>query len=538
MLHNLDSKSWANNWGGLLSRPVVLFFLVVLFVRLLHAYFSIDYHIDGDISLPWLMANDWVTTSQKRFFWGQQYMGTLEVWVLKSLGRILFGFETPIPFYLSTVLGQFFYSIGVTAIYAALCKIRPEFWNKRLQWLGSVLILGFAVPCFQKYSFGVGNGYTSMPIAFGLSFYLHSLLKDSSSPDFLKLAKYSLGGVVLGVLISVARLNAVPVLALSILLVLEKRFWIAGVFFAGLGSGLLPEVIGGMTRNVPSQFSFIPTLGMVQNALLSWGLSGVSLGLIPFTWFEGEHALWFRSHANYSNTLIWSLVLVSGLAGVFLVRRTLKSVPAGEWKFPLSVILVNLSLIALISPVLENFEARRYAFPIFFSFSIFILSNPSHLLNRALVFTRIVALGCYLFFSLNYITPLSEVTEGLHSFHFDSKTDCLAGHAGDLSPTFAYHQFISKVVDTASWRVTGNFSKALPLNSDEIKKECGRLFVLDTESGAFEKIKNTGTCESFSEIYKTSEKSRSFHNWDVMRSGPRIISIFECKMNSEALAKH
>ena len=72
------------------STPRRAFFAALLPVfvgRVVFAALTVQFHVDGDNTVSLLQANDWLSTPQRSYFWGQDYMGTTEVTQRRSDAR-------------------------------------------------------------------------------------------------------------------------------------------------------------------------------------------------------------------------------------------------------------------------------------------------------------------------------------------------------------------------------------------------------------------------------------------------------------------
>ena len=81
--------------------------------RVVFAALTVQFHVDGDNSVSLLQANDWLSTSQRSYFWGQDYMGTTEVWLFSAIWRMIAGQHAVIPLWYWSGLGQLFFALGV-----------------------------------------------------------------------------------------------------------------------------------------------------------------------------------------------------------------------------------------------------------------------------------------------------------------------------------------------------------------------------------------------------------------------------------------
>ena len=453
------------------------FFVSLCLTRLILAFASFDYHIDGDTTVTLLMANDWDHTPAKAFFWGQQYMGTYEIWLLAKLGKLLS--LSPIPLWLATTLATLFYCAGATLVYAALLGYDADHgrntWAQRGRFILAFLILGFSPPSLQKYSFGIGTGYSFLPLVSGLCIFLGFRLRQ------LRWWTILAAGVLLGLSIEINRLNLVPIAGLALCLALtsiKKNFRNGCVLALGMLGGAAVEltviplsalsIYGG-----GSNFSWSRSLSNFKATITQLG---TYLGTLPYGVTETEHALWFSTGHNDSSL---TLNVLSVAALIALVRFTWKPILSRRDYLPFTAIcIVNLAILVFSSLSLDMYAARRYALPMTFPLAFLLIATPQFYLNRALIGLRVAALAVYLVFSLWFTTPLGHLQDSLPTF--SSEHDCLVGHGGDLTAIMALNRILPKTVDV-NWRLIGNYSQNLDLHdSAAIRAACQHIFLVDT----------------------------------------------------------
>ena len=435
------------------------FFLVTLLIRCVHSYFTIYYHIGGDLSLPWLMANDWELTKSNKYFWGQNYMPTQEVWFLNKLGRLL-GFSI-IPMWLNVFIAQLFYTIGVTLIFSKLKIILYLQWQNRWFYLALLSILIFAPPAFQKYTFGIGTGYAMVPLATGLSIYL------ALTPQ-IRLWKAFLGCIILGISISVFRLNAVSVAGLILIMITvrpKENVKLIGVMALGVAMGLLPEFLqSGL--NSPYGFKIPEFERIAHNIFYFMTEQGVNLGILPYSWFEGEHAMWFWGHKSFPTDFMKIARYFSILLFLLILLINFGKTKERHKVFYL-IIVINLVVVCFSNAYIDVFSARRYGYPMSLALTALILFNINHVWNKIFLIPKFIAILFYLYSSFVFWSPLQRIPEILAEQNYDTKLDCIAGNGAILTTHMALTSKPVSVVEQG-WRLTGNYSKTIP--HDEIRK--------------------------------------------------------------------
>ena len=499
--------------------PVTVFFAVVFGLRLLHAWGSTGYHICGDMGLPWLMANDWNHSPQTRFFWGQNYLGTYETAVLAGIGHLIFGAGGTIPTWFGVFFGQLLATAGATFFFAGLRGIRPGFGERRVEFGAAIVLLGFAAPSLQKYSFGVGSGYSLTPLVTGLVVWLWARRPG--------LGSFFLGGILIGLAQSVLRLNLVPALALSGCLTvgfairflgerlrppagdggapdaLDRRAvpsegegeeaaaglrirrrrgdrrsgWPGLAFLAGLVLGALPELRLGLEREGPASIMLYPLWARWRNGVTALAQTGVATGLLPYTATTPEDALWFRGHDVFAHDLL-DLLSIAVLGALLWIRRS--DLKDRRMWILWTIFGVDLVLIIFSGAPIDLYSARRYGFPLLLALSGVLCLTLDTWLGKALTAARAVGLIVYLLSSLSYESPLFDVQKALVSADYDPMRDCLSGGGGDLSALMALTSQPATIVPL-NWRLLGNYSKALdPRAPRQVAIHCRHIFHLNT----------------------------------------------------------
>src|SRR4030095_6969982 len=112
-----------------MKRPVLWFTLILVAAHVGVAWASAEYHLDGDNTVSLVQANDWAFTPQTDYFWGQQYMGTTEVWLFSALWRLPFGNRAPVPLHYWIFIGQMLFVAGAGLTYAGLVATDRAFWS-------------------------------------------------------------------------------------------------------------------------------------------------------------------------------------------------------------------------------------------------------------------------------------------------------------------------------------------------------------------------------------------------------------------------
>jgi hypothetical protein len=458
---------------------VPTFFLISALLRCLHAAYSTAWHIDGDMGIPWLMANDWEHTPHRRFFWGQDYLGTYETGLLARIGHWIWGADATIPVALNYLAGQLLSVAGATLVFAGLRKIRPGFGDRAWELGAAVGLLGFTVPALQKFSFSVGTGYSLTPLAVGAAVWGWACIATSEPDSPALSARFALGGLVLGLAQSEMRLNAVPLLAFAACLALNRfqqpRKWAALLLGAVLG--FLPELWLGLETSGPAQLALFPIHDRFQRLGSALAQTGVAFGTLPYATTEPEDALWFRGHAPPFNHDFLDALSILLLLALLIFRRGDRKIRS-TWIL-WGILAVDVALVTFNWAWNDLYSARRYDFPALIALSALLLLT-THWLSRALVGVRVAGLLVYLFHSVTYVSPWKGMDQVLLKADFDPSLDCVSGSGGDLSALEAINSFRIRVI-SHKWRLAGNDSTALdPGDLDTIHGHCRKIFHVDS----------------------------------------------------------
>lgn len=443
-------------------RKSLQFFAATFAVRVAHALASLDFHVDGDVAVPWLMANDWERTLHHRFYWGQDYLGTYETFLLSKLGHLFFA---TIPLAFTVIAGQLEVALGVTLLFAAVRKLRPGFGERWGELALAVALLGFLPPALEKFSFGPGMGFSLAPLATGLAIWLWAGIAAAAP----RARAFAGAGIAYGLMLTSSRLCAVPCLALLLCLALARESRRGLALGAGIAAGLAPELALGLERSAHHTIAFAPLVERWHNFANALGQTGIALGILPIAVREPEDTLWVRGHAPMTpHPIVDAAAMLAFLALAWVTRRKLRARPG--WIFA-AIAGVNFALIALDGISVDQAAARRYSMALAIALSAWLLVNWDLFLSRAFAVLRLGMLAVYLVASVSYASPFGETGEILKAGGFRDG-DCLSGHGGDLTAAMA---FSNQVVDVIAqgWRLPGNYSRAV--------ESCrGRIFAVST----------------------------------------------------------
>jgi hypothetical protein len=476
----------------LYSHMVPLFAFVTAIVRIDHALFSTQWHIEGDMGIPWLMANDWENTANHRFYWGQDYLGTYETAVLAKVGHFIWGNDGTIPIEFNFILGQLLYVAGATALFAAVRRVKPKFGEHWWEFLAAVALLGFAVPSMAKFSFSVGTGYSLTPLVLGLCAWLwakESALQPGASKPWVYIAL----GVFAGLAQTVMRLNVLPVAALAVCLAITRvkykwpvdwKPW--ALFAGGFALGALPELTIGVESGGPGHLALFPVWDRFERFFQALFQTGNALGTLPYRTVQPEDALYWRGHGPEFPHLLLDLASFFTLGALAWYRRKdLKS--STIWIF---WIVIALNILAItFNPGWSDFNsARRYEFPGLIAISVLILLSLDTWIGRGLATLRGVGLLVYLFNSLAFNSPLQDVKGVLDTYGFNPSTDCLSGSGGDVTTVQALSS-VRYTVISHKWRLLGNYSRAIdPSDLKAVEAKCRKIFHVDTGETPIEEV--------------------------------------------------
>ncbi len=460
------------------QRPVMWFTLITIAAHIALAWASVQYHLDGDNTVSLIQANDWAFSPQTAYFWGQGYMGTTEVWLCSSLWRLVFGDRAVIPLQYWVVVAQMLFAAGAALTYAGLVHADRALWGRRHVFLACLVVLGFTVPVFQKYAFGLGHGYSATPLYAGLTAYFY--LKRDTIPWPWWVA----AGVLLGQSHYIFRLHLVYPVALGIAMLLDLRadprghaVRIAGLT-AGTIAGMMPERLFHPPQGYALSVCAANAHHVIANAWQTISQLAVHVVTVPDSLFESEHALWFNLHrplpaAWASAGLIAGALLVIVLTALQLWR----DVKSPRYRVFSVILAVNLAVVAVSCIPLDPYAARRYLYPAALPLAFFILNGPWTIPQRIALATRTVGLAVYAVSAVSFTTPLARFVDVSVPAGFDVRQDCVIGSGGALSALMAFANLRIRTVDL-DWRLRGNYSRNVAVA--DIRDKCRQLIWVNT----------------------------------------------------------
>lgn len=473
----MNLRPSSSRWDLSTPRRAFIAALAVIFVvRALFAALTVQFHIDGDNTVSLLQANDWLATPQRDYFWGQDYMGTTEVWLFSSLWRAIAGAGRVIPLWYWAGLGQLFFAAGAALVFAGLVNADREAWGRRPVFVLFVLVFGITAPVFQKYTFGLGHGYSSTPLYSGLAIAAY-LFRDR-----MPVALFFIAGLLLGQAHYIFRLHLVLPLALGAALVLAgPRRHLAAIAAVALGAGvgMLPEKLLLPPQGYEASFCVASAGHLAANAWQVVSQAASQVGTLPNGLLESEHALWFVARRPLPEAWSWwgiraGVALLAGLAAIELVR-SLRS--PRYLIFPV-ILAVNVAVLAASCLTLDEFSGRRYLYPALFSIPFLIMHPPWTRWQQAAMVTRLGALAVYTVSALAFSSPLAKVGPPLAARGFDARHDCVAGSGSHLSALTALNGWKGRTVDL-DWRLGGNYSRNVAPEPAAIRDGCRHLFWID-----------------------------------------------------------
>jgi len=458
------------------GRAFVAALLVVFVGRCLFAALTTQFHIDGDNTVSLLQANDWLSTPQRSYFWGQDYMGTTEVWLFSLFWRTLAGKQAVIPLWYWAGLGQLLFAAGAALVYAGLVNADQGFWSRPRLFALFVVVFGVTAPVFQKYTFGIGHGYSSTPFYAGLA--IASYLFRERAPAALFLA----AGLLLGQAHFIFRLHLVLPVALVLALVLSgPKSNARAVVALGLGValGMLPEKLLQPAQGYEPAFCLTSLGHFAGNAWQVVSQAAAHVGTLPQGLLESEHALWFVAQRPVPADWTWwgaraGVVLLAALTAIELAR----SIRSARYLIFPAILLVNLAVLVASCLTLDEFSARRYLYVSLFSVPFLMMHPPWTLWHRVSMALRLAALALYVVSALAFRTPLAQVGPPLAERGFDVRFDCLAGSGSHLSALLALHDWKARTVDL-DWRLYGNYSRNVGATPAAVRDSCRQLFWID-----------------------------------------------------------
>jgi hypothetical protein len=499
-------------------RVSVVFMAVLLIVRLAFSAATIQFHLDGDNTVSLLQANDWSWTPQKTFFWGQHYMGTTEVRLFSAVWRAAFGARANIPTLYWVFVGQTLFAAGATLIYAGLLHVDGSLWTKPRTFVLCLLLFGFAAPVFQKYSFGIGHGYSALPLYCGLTVFMY-LVRDR-----LAWGWWLAAGVLLGQSHYIFKLHLVFPVALATaatLAGLRTNATRVGALAIGVVLGMAPETLFTPSPEYNLQLCVGDLNHVVANLRTIYAQSAVHFGTVPDSLIESEHALWFASRLHFADAWTkWGegagMILMALLLGIE-ASRALRS---PTYRIFSIIVLVNVAVVAGNCVALDQYTARRYLLPSAFSIVFFMLHQPWTLAQKAAMGARILALALYAVSALMFTTPLSAFKQVSEDVGYDERQDCLVGSGGDLSALLALNGLHSRTVDL-DWRLRGNYSRNVPLS--EVRDRCRQLFWIDTHRVSVRRIQSL--CQPEAPYF--SDSARGIARY------PQSVSFARCQIQRQ-----
>ena len=459
------------------TRPVLWFTLIAVTAHLVFALTSYQYHLDGDNTVSLVQANDWMSTPHTDYFWGQGYMGTTEVWLFSAVWRLAFGGRSVIPLQYWLAIGQMLFVAGAALTYAGLVHVDRAFWSRRRVFLASLVVLGFTVPVFQKYTFGLGHGYSATPFYAGLTAYLYLRRDDIGWPWWLA------AGVLLGQSHYIFRLHLVYPVALGIAMLLAGARAYAprvGALAAGTMVGMMPERVFRPRQGYSLSVCAGNADHVLANAWQTISQLAVQAVTVPDSLLESEHALWFHLHrplpAAWENIgLVTGAVLVTAVT----VLQACRDANSPRYRIFSIIFAVNLVVVAASCIPLDQFTARRYLYPAAIPVAFFLLSGPWTVPQQIALATRTAGFAVYVVSALSFTTPLSKFTEVSGPAGFDVRQDCVLGSGGALSALMAFANQRIRTVDL-DWRLRGNYSRNVA--PTDIRDRCRQLFWVNSSA--------------------------------------------------------
>ncbi|MCX6119131.1 MAG: hypothetical protein NT027_16460 [Proteobacteria bacterium] len=466
-------------------KKFLLFLFTLLLIKLPVSFVTAKFNLDGDISMPWLMANDWELGRNLKFFWGQEYMGTSEVWLLNALGRIFWPMPAIIPYELNLVIAQLFLCLGASFIYVSLLRIDSDRWSGTKNFWALIVILGFLVPIMEKKAFGVAHGYSLTPLVSGLAVFF------GTRPKSIKFYWYFIAGIFFGHSLYVCRLHLVVTFGLLLTLFLFRDRWLDKRCFSllcGLAFAKFLEVYFHLSQNVYSAISIFPLSARVDNLTETFRAFSVYFGFSPFGTIETEHALWFveRYTLNWQDLADYLYARSYVLAAATLVYCLLKTPNLRAYTILYSILFVNLAVLTVTYLDLDRPVATRYLMPSAQILPLLpFLTNVKWFKNGVLVL-KSGGLIVYLYSAVIFWTPLLRFSSLLHASS-NSATTCLMGHGGYLAAISGLNNLVP-IIAVDGWRLFGNYSKAIDINdSESIQKSCDKIIAIE-HPNAYDKI--------------------------------------------------
>jgi hypothetical protein len=458
------------------SRAFWVTFATLLAARMLFAACSLQYHIDGDNTVSLLQGIDWNSTPQREYYWGQNYMGTTEVWLFSSLWR-LFTAKSTIPLLYWIFCAQLLFTLGVALILSGLVFTDAAFWTRPRVYIIAWWVFGFAAPAFQKYAFGVGHGYSAGPLYAGISIACY-LFRDR-----LRILPFLLAGFLLGESHYIFRLHVVYSVALVAALI-----W-AGprtygkkivVLLVGVALGMLPEKLM-VTPQGYEPSTCVPALDLaLANGQFALTQSAIHVGTLPYSLLESEHALWFASHRPFAeNCIWWGERIGAALLLVLLAIDLRRSFRSPKYRIFTAILLVNSAVLMASCLVLDIYSGRRYMFPALFSFAFLMLSPPWTFIHRFSIGLRLTAFAVYAVSAVSFTTPLAQFAKQSMPLHFSQRRDCVAGGGGDLTAIMALNHLRLQTIDF-EWRLRANYSRNVAASPEDVSEHCRQVFWVDT----------------------------------------------------------
>jgi hypothetical protein len=516
----LPSLAAFRPWPFPIERPWPAFWIslgTLLSVRFAFAACSLDYHIDGDNTVSLLQANDWLSTPQKAYFWGQTYMGTTEVWLFSSVWRLVFGAQSAIPLLYWVFWSQFLFSFGAALVLAALVHTDASAWGRPLVFLFFVVIFGFTAPVFQKYTFGLGHGYSAVPFYAGLTIAAYLLRAR------LHVLHFVLAGLLLGHAHYLFRLHLVyPVSLLLALVWAEPRrnVWKVVALCAGVAAGMLPEKLLMPEQGYAPAFCLTDARHALANGWLSISQAAVHVGTLPYSLVESEHALWFSRHRPESAAWIWwGERLGAALVLILVVIDCARNLRSPRYLIFTAILAVNVAVLVTSCLVLDTLTARRYLYLSVFSFPFLMMHPPWTFWQRLSMLLRTAALAVYAVSALSFTTPLASFAERSAAQQFDQRYDCLVGSGGDLSALLALNDLRVRTVDL-NWRLPSNYSRNVAATPGAVRDGCRQLFWIDTGGRPKDFIRNL--CEPDEPFYSAAPRG--------VVSYPQQVTVYRCRV--------
>jgi hypothetical protein len=361
-------------------------------------------------------------------------------------------------------------------VYAGLVQTDASFWRRSRVFAVYVLVFGFTAPALQKYSFGLGHGYSALPFYAGVTIAAYLFREGFRAPLFLLI------GLLLGQSHYIFRLHLVYPLALVATLLLvgwRANLWKSAALVVGVVLGMLPEKLFLPAQGYDPQFCFEDIQHVAANAWQAFSQSSVHAGTLPYGLVESEHALWFVGRRPIPAEWVWWGERVgAGLLAILLATTIVRSVRSPAYLIFPAILIVNLMVLAVSCLSLDIYTGRRYMYLSVFAMPFLLVHPPWTILHRLTIGLRTTALVVYVASAVSFRTPLAEFAERSVAQQFDERYDCLVGGGSHLSALIALNDLSTRTVDL-DWRLRSNYSRNVEPTPEAIRDHCRQLFWID-----------------------------------------------------------